>query len=201
MAHRLAPASCLRQPSAAHPCAACAIPPHCRVFRRVEGVASFLVRLPCVPAIVSAWSALVERGLPCCSWPISRQSSGASPALRKSDSREFAFPRSKPRPQPSRRTSCPGGLAQAGQGWPAVARRSHGRRSRAMRQTPRARRPPPKPTLSLQARQARPPRQELHRASSHESRWIPACEGTAATERRDGPSRDGGPVRSRPGTR
>ena len=32
MAHRLAPASCLRQPSAAHPRAACAIPPHCRVL-------------------------------------------------------------------------------------------------------------------------------------------------------------------------
>ena len=66
MAHRLAPASCLRQPSAAHPCAACAIPPHYRVFRRVESVASFLGRLPCVPAIVSTLPAFVERGLPRC---------------------------------------------------------------------------------------------------------------------------------------
>jgi|GEM_PF-3574947 len=41
----------------------------------------------------------------------------------------------------------PWGLAQAGQGWPALARRSHGRRSRAMRQTPRVRRPRRKPRL------------------------------------------------------
>ena len=67
--------------------------------------------------------------------------------LRPAFAWPLAFHRTKPRPCPSRRTSCPGGVAQAGQGWPALARRSHGRRSRAMRQTPRARRPPPKPTL------------------------------------------------------
>ena len=79
MAHRLAPASCLRQPSAAHPCAACAIPPHYRVFRCVEGVASFLARLPCVPAIVSTLPALVEWGLPRCLCRCWTEASGQAP--------------------------------------------------------------------------------------------------------------------------
>ena len=41
--------------------------------------------------------------------PLSVERSGASPALRKSGTRGFAFSRSKPPPQRHRRTSCPGG--------------------------------------------------------------------------------------------
>ena len=46
-----------------------------------------------------------------------------------------------------RRPSSRGGMAQAGHGWPALARWSHGRRSRAMRRAPLGRRPRPKPAI------------------------------------------------------
>src|SRR5690606_14574394 len=46
-----------------------------------------------------------------------------------------------------RRPSSRGGMAQAGHGWPALARWSHGRRSRAIRRAPLGRRSRPKPAI------------------------------------------------------
>jgi len=64
MAHRLAPAACLRQPSAHIRVLLAPYPRTTASFRRFRGMASFLGRLPCAPAIVSPLPALVERGLP-----------------------------------------------------------------------------------------------------------------------------------------
>ena len=86
----------------------------------------------------------------------------------------LVFRRTKLRPQRHRRTSCPGGLAQAGQGCAAVARRSHGRRSRAMRQTPRARRPRPKPALSLRTPRCGGPVRSQRFSSSPQQTAVPS---------------------------
>ena len=93
---------------------------------------------------------LVERGLPRCLSPALGQpgwESGKPDSTGRRDLRDDGlFATSKEAMTPTRpRTSSHGGMAQAGHGWPAVARWSHGWRNRAMRRTPVGRRPRPEP--------------------------------------------------------
>ena len=131
MAHRLAPASCLRRPSAAHPCAACAIPPDCRVFRRVEAwFRSWLVPLPACHRFDLA--CFVERACPA-AWELPD---------RAPDSQGTAAPRRSQR------------LASSPEGTMAPFEVS------ALPQARKAQRSPPKPAPLLQAQQTRRPRPE-----------------------------------------
>jgi len=239
MAHRLAPTSCLRQPTAAHPCAACAIPPDYRVFQHV-GVRCSVRAQPSFPRVGPRRSRTGSRTYshcPCRSPSCGRRDAvgtgdvfmiptGAigtgdasmtpaplsparraptaddgdwlSPAMRTVRRRvlpppvHWFFVERSHNPQRCLRPSCPGDLAQAGQGWPALARRSHEWRSRAMRQIPRARRPP----AEADALASSPTGVATPEADALAS----GPTGTAAFAEADAlgvkPDRPGGPVRS-----